>query len=136
MFDRYFCPRVAARLRANPDADWLGSFLESLDRRGLARLTVQDYLRGAELFGRWLRRRHLALAEVTDADVQTFVGRGARKAIPPNACSAGVKILVRGDGGFCRWKMMRGATATISATFSASHATRWSKGTRRNGWPK
>lgn len=93
MFDRYFCPRVAARLRANPDADWLGSFLEALDKRGHARLTVQDYLRGAELFGRWLRRRHLALADVTDADVRAFAKRGARKAIPPNACSAGNALL-------------------------------------------
>ncbi|CAN5448112.1 hypothetical protein BH11PLA2_BH11PLA2_40160 [soil metagenome] len=32
MFDNYFCPRVAARLRASPDAVWLGSFLEFLDR--------------------------------------------------------------------------------------------------------
>jgi hypothetical protein len=47
MFDHYFCPRVAARLRASPDAAWLGSFLEVLDRRGHARLTVQVYLRGA-----------------------------------------------------------------------------------------
>ena len=93
MFDRYFCPRVAARLRASPDADWLCSFLEALDKRGHARLTVQVYLRGAELFGRWLRRRHRALADVTDADVRAFVRRGVRKAVPANACSAGNALL-------------------------------------------
>ena len=56
MFDRYFCPRVASRLRANPHVDHLESFLEDLDRRGYARLTIQAYLRGAELFSQWLRR--------------------------------------------------------------------------------
>ncbi|CAN5547609.1 hypothetical protein BH11PLA2_BH11PLA2_53190 [soil metagenome] len=54
---------------------------------------VQVYLRGAELFGRWLRRRHRVLAEVTDADVRAFVRRGTRKAIPANACSAGNALL-------------------------------------------
>ena len=47
---------LAQRLRASPDADWLGSFLAALHGRGYARLTIQFYLREAELFGGWLRR--------------------------------------------------------------------------------
>lgn len=88
MFDRYFCPRVARRLRASADADWLGSFLQALDRRGHTRLTIQVYLREAELFGLWLRRRRRTLTEVTDADVRAFAGRAKKAAIPPNSCSA------------------------------------------------
>ena len=55
MFERYFCPRVVARLHASPDADWLSSFLNLLDRNRYSRLTIQVYIREAELFGIWLR---------------------------------------------------------------------------------
>ncbi|MCE9567506.1 MAG: tyrosine-type recombinase/integrase [Planctomycetes bacterium] len=75
MIERYFCPRVATRLRASPDVRWLASFLATLDGSGYRRLTIQVYLREAELFGLWLRRRRRTLASVTDADIPTFATR-------------------------------------------------------------
>lgn len=93
MFDLYFCPRVAKRLRTSPDADWLGSLLAVLHRDGYARLTVQSYLRKAELFGRWLRRHCRSLATVTDADVQTFAIRPPLRQLRCNARSAGHHLL-------------------------------------------
>jgi site-specific recombinase XerD len=72
MFERYFCPRVVTRLRAGPDAEWLESFLLHLHRCGHARLTVQTYVRQAELFAGWLRRRRRDIAAVTDDDVRAF----------------------------------------------------------------
>ena len=93
MFDRYFCPSVAARLRASRDADWLGSFLEALATLGYARLTIRVYLREAEQFGRWLRRRRRALNEVTDSEVKAFVARPVGKATRCNASAAGNAIL-------------------------------------------
>ncbi|QDU21930.1 hypothetical protein ETAA1_39040 [Urbifossiella limnaea] len=93
MFDRCFCPRVARRLRASPDADWLGSFLAALHRCGYARLTVQFYLREAELFGRWLRRHHRSLTTLTDADVRRFATRPPLRRLRCNARSAGHHLL-------------------------------------------
>jgi hypothetical protein len=78
MFDRYFCARVATRLRASPDADWLGSFLGYLDRRGYARLTIQVSLREAELFGLWLRQQGRALTTISDADPRAFATHSSR----------------------------------------------------------
>jgi integrase/recombinase XerD len=78
MFEQYFCPRVASRFRASPDADWLASFLRRLHDRGYSRSTVQTYLRQAELFGRWLRRRHRSLADATGADGHAFAARAPR----------------------------------------------------------
>ena len=93
MFDRYFCPRVAARLRASRDAEWLGSFLGALVARGYARLTIQVYLREAELFGRWLRRRRRALTEITNDDVRAFATRLVGTTRRSNAFAAGNAIL-------------------------------------------
>lgn len=93
MFDRYFCPRVTSRLRASPDADWLSSFLEDLDKRGYARLTIQAYLRQAELFGRWLRRRRRVLAKVTQSNVHAFAARHGKSAIPANAIPSANALL-------------------------------------------
>jgi integrase/recombinase XerD len=89
MFDRYFCPWVAARLRASPDSDWLSSFLVVLDSRGQARPYVQRYLREAELFGIWLRKRRRTLARLTDDDVRAFARRpplGRLRCTPFAAC--------------------------------------------------
>jgi integrase/recombinase XerD len=88
MFDLYVCSRVATRLRASPDADWLASFLAALHRGGYARLTVQIYLREAELFGLWLRRHRRSLATLTDADVRAFATRPPLRRLRCNARSA------------------------------------------------
>src|SRR5262245_13686853 len=93
MLDLYFCPRVARRLRASPDADWLGSFLAAPPRDGYARLTVQSYLREAELFGRWLRRHRRPIATLTDADVRAFATRPPLRRLRCNARSAGHHLL-------------------------------------------
>jgi len=75
VFDKYFCPRVVARLRAGPDAEWIESFLGHLHHRAHARLTVQSYVRQAELFAGWLRRRRTPITAVTDDDVRAFIRR-------------------------------------------------------------
>src|SRR5688572_15706904 len=93
MFDLYFCPRVTKRLRTSPDADWLGSLLAVLHHDGYARLTVQSYLREAELFGRWLRRNRRSLATITDADVRAFATRPPLRRLRCNARSAGHHLL-------------------------------------------
>jgi integrase/recombinase XerD len=94
VFDHYFCPRVVARLRASPDASWLGSFLAVLHERGHARSSVQVYVREAELFGLWLRSRRRQLGTVTDADMRAFVARPPRSR-PRRTAGAAVRRLLR-----------------------------------------
>lgn len=92
MFDKYFCPRVVARLRAGPDAEWLESFLGHLHHRGHARLTVQSYVRQAELFAGWLRRRRTLITAVTDEDVRAFIRRQLRRS--PATRQSATRLLV------------------------------------------
>src|SRR5580700_3011142 len=93
MFERYFCPRVVARLRASPDVDWLASFLDVLHSRGHARLCVQFYLREAELFGLWLRKRRRPLTCVTDDDIRVFASRPPLRSLRCTAYSAGRHLI-------------------------------------------
>jgi site-specific recombinase XerD len=93
VFDRYFCPRVVARLRAGPNKEWLESFLGHLHHRGHARLTVQSYVRQAELFAGWLRRRRTPITAVTDDDIQAFVSRQRRRS-PANRQSTFGRLLI------------------------------------------
>jgi len=72
MFDVYFCPRVVRRLRARPLTTVLESFLIYLHHRGHTRNTIQTYIRAAELFTVWLRRRRRSLASINEADVRSF----------------------------------------------------------------
>lgn len=94
MFDLYFSPRVARRLRAHPDVDWLRSFLATLHDRRYARLTIQFYVRQAELFGGWLRRNRRTTASMTDADVRAFACRGRNGRVRSDA-RATVRHLLR-----------------------------------------
>lgn len=75
MFDAYFCRRVVRRLRANSDSSVLGAFLTHLHCRGYGRITIQNYIRAAELFTLWFRRRRRSLASINEADVRTFACR-------------------------------------------------------------
>ena len=72
MFDVYFCPRVVRRLRSGTDASILEGFLGYLHGRGHARLTIQTYLRAAELFLPWVRRRRKPLALLDEVTVRHF----------------------------------------------------------------
>lgn len=76
MFDRYFCPRVSARLRAGPHAALLESFLGYLHHRGHKRSVCQRYLCETEIFIRWLQRRHQSIASITTDALRTFACRG------------------------------------------------------------
>jgi integrase/recombinase XerD len=93
MFERYFCSRVVARLRASRDAGWLASFVDALHSRGHARLSVQNYVREAELFGLWLRRRRRSLSSVTDDDVRTFASRPPLRYLRRTTFAAGCRLL-------------------------------------------
>ncbi len=75
MLNVYFSLRVVRRLQAEPEAVLLAEFLGYLHGRGHARLTIQQYVRTAELFLRWLRRRHLSLNTVEETVVRRFVCR-------------------------------------------------------------
>jgi integrase/recombinase XerD len=88
MFDLYFGPRVVTRLRSGPDACWLEPFLRYLHVQGYSRLSIQCYLREAELFGHWLRQKHRPLASITAADVLAFATRPLARRLRCNARSA------------------------------------------------
>lgn len=95
MFDAYFCPRVAARLRAGPEPGVLESFLVYLHRRGHPRAVAQRYVREVEVFIRWLRRHRRPIATVTDVTARAFAGRGCDHGRPRADVHAALRHLVR-----------------------------------------
>lgn len=95
MFDVYFCPRVVARLQRHADTEILKGFLGYLHDRGHARLTIQVYVRAAELFLLWLRRRRQPLAAVDEAIVRSFARRGQPQDRPQASVHASLRHLLR-----------------------------------------
>lgn len=75
MLELYFCPRVVCRLRTNAHVAVLEGLLVDLHRRGYARNTIQNYVRAAEVFLRWIRRRRKPLNTVDEATIHEFTGR-------------------------------------------------------------
>jgi hypothetical protein len=95
MFDVYFCPRVSSRLWSNPDAALLETFLVHLHRREHARLVIQNYVRAAELFLRWLRHKRRPWSTVTEFMVRRFAGRGRPGRQPRANSHAALRHLLR-----------------------------------------
>lgn len=95
MFGVYFCPRVVARLQRHADTEILKGFLGYLHDRGHARLTIQVYVRAAELFLLWLRRRRQPLAAVDEAIVRRFARRGQPQDRPQARVHASLRHLLR-----------------------------------------
>lgn len=95
MFERYFCPRVVRRLRANDHAAVLERLLTDLDRCGYARNTVQTYLGIAEAFLGWLGRRRKSLDTIDDATVRKFACRRPTTKHPRSNTHASLRHLLR-----------------------------------------
>ena len=74
MLDHYFLrPRVLERIRANPLAAWLPSYIAYLAARGHTRSTVRYSVRAVEHFGNWLASQHIAPGDVTWATIRSFL---------------------------------------------------------------
>lgn len=99
MLDLYFCSRVARRLKNGRDAVVLTGFLEYLHRRGHTRHTVHHYMRAAELFLNWLRRRRRLLAEMDEAMIWQFACRRRSSRAGRHTTRAALRQLLRHCGG-------------------------------------
>lgn len=95
MFDVYFCPRVVARLQSHADTRILKEFLGYLHDRGYARLTIQGYVRAAELFLPWLRRRRQPLATIDETIMRGFARRHQTQDHPCANTHASLRHLLR-----------------------------------------
>lgn len=95
MFEIYFCPRVVRRLEGCANARILERFLGYLHGRGHARLTVQSYVRQAEVFLHCLQRRRRNLATIDEAAVRRFACRHRPKNRPQADSHASLRHLIR-----------------------------------------
>jgi len=76
MLQRYFRrDYVRVRIRSNPLAPLLEELVVYLADRGHRPLVIQQYVRAAEHFGRWLGRQGLVGDAVTAANVCKFINR-------------------------------------------------------------
>src|SRR5262245_51547961 len=74
MLDHFFLrPSVLDRIRANPLAAWLPSYVAHLDARGHPRSTVRRSVRAIEHFGTWLTSQRIALEDVTRGTIRSFL---------------------------------------------------------------
>ena len=95
MLDAYFCPRVARRLRASPDAATIDSFIIYLHRRSHTYLTIQNYVRAAEVYLHYLRHCHKSLVSIDETDVRAFASRRRSIRRPRHTVHAALRHLVR-----------------------------------------
>ena len=70
-----FGDRVCRRMANSHLGIILTDFAEHLQSLGYASLTIQDYVRAAEHFGRWLKSRHLGSTEISQEVVRSFLQR-------------------------------------------------------------
>ena len=69
MLDKYLeSPFSLEQLRNGPSGPWLDGFARSLHEDGYSWWTAQTYLRAANHFGHFLKRKHVALAAVQPDD--------------------------------------------------------------------
>src|SRR4051812_4793570 len=74
MLDQFFPrSRVRARLRANILGAWIEAYVAYLDRRGHPPGTIQPYVHAVEHFGAWLTSEHLAIEDVSQATIDSFL---------------------------------------------------------------
>ena len=74
MLDQFFPrPRDRARLRANTLGAWLEAYVAYLDARGHAPGTIQKYAQAVEHFGAWLTSEQLAIEDVSQAMINSFL---------------------------------------------------------------
>ncbi len=73
MLDKYFeSPFTLEQLRNGPSGPLLGGFAQSLHEDGYSWWTAQTYLRAANHFGHFLKRKHVALAAVQPDSIAAF----------------------------------------------------------------
>lgn len=95
MLDVYFCPRVVRRLQTGGHVAILGDLLSYLHRRGHSRNTIHLYIRAAELFLRWLRKRRQPIDSIDETTVRAFACRYRRGQAPRGDTHAALRHLLR-----------------------------------------
>jgi site-specific recombinase XerD len=90
MIEKFFgTTSVCVRLKEGPLAEVIGQFLEHLDARGYARMTVHQYVQAAEHFAGWLARKGETVSSIDSVIVERFVSRhlGRCSCPPPSICT-------------------------------------------------
>ena len=100
--DVHSCRLAGERWRDAPLPLHVDAFAKRLQGLGYARSTSQEKLRVVGIFGRWLQRRDLLVAEVDEQRIVEFLGRHARLGRGDATTLRDLLETLREDGVVCR----------------------------------
>ncbi len=71
-------PHICRQIRSGPLGPWIDGFLLALTTSGYATSVIRRHVRAAVVFGDWLVRHRIAVADIDERVVARFVGARAR----------------------------------------------------------
>jgi hypothetical protein len=71
-------PHICRQIRSGPLGPWIDGFLLALTTSGYATSVIRRHVRAAVVFGDWLVRHRIAIADIDERVVARFVGAHAR----------------------------------------------------------
>jgi len=92
-------PHICRHIRSGPLGPWIEDFLLALTTNGYATSVIRRHVRAAVVFGDWLVRHQIAVADIDERVVAQFVGARARWRSPSrrngrlSAVASGVRAL-------------------------------------------
>ena len=92
-------PHICRHIRSGPLGPWIEDFLLALTTNGYATSVIRRHVRAAVVFGDWLVRHQIAVADIDERVVAQFVGARARWRSPArrngrlSAVASGVRAL-------------------------------------------
>jgi len=67
-------PHICRQIRSGPLGPWIDGFLLALTTSGYATSVIRRHVRAAVVFGDWLVRHRIAVADIDKRVVARFVG--------------------------------------------------------------
>lgn len=92
-------PHICTQIRSGPLGPWIDGFVLALTTNGYAASVIRRHVRAAVIFGDWLVRHRIAVADIDERVVARFVGARARWRSPSrrngrlSAVASGVRAL-------------------------------------------
>jgi site-specific recombinase XerD len=116
-------PHICRQIRSGPLGPWIDGFVVALTMSGYATSVIRRHVRAAVVFGDWLVRHRIAVADIDERVVAQFVGARARWRSPSrrngrlSAVASGVRALAA--------HLWTHAIASLAAVESESELGQW-----------
>jgi site-specific recombinase XerD len=124
MIDSLFSwKKIRTRLRLGPAAPFLEDLASFLQQQQYRTLTVCQYVKAADAFGRWLKRNGYSINEINNVIVESYISKFRRRQCP-NRASGVLPAAAYGVRKFLEFLRINGVISSQSETMLAP-ASQW-----------